>query len=93
MQIMRKRPVRKSKNRLQVAKVIHYIRQKIAVFPHRLKPLIQKTSFKWAIAVTTLVFILINVYIFWGLPNPGNLTSRPAVASTKLLDRNGKLIY
>ena len=93
MQIMRKRPVRKSKNRLQLAKVIHYIRQKVAVFPHRLKPLIYKTNFKWAIAITTLIFILINVYIFWGLPNPGNLTSRPAVASTKLLDRNGKLIY
>ncbi|MEK9200448.1 MAG: transglycosylase domain-containing protein, partial [Patescibacteria group bacterium] len=33
------------------------------------------------------------IYIFWDLPNPRQLTTHPAPASTKLLDRNGKLIY
>ena len=34
-----------------------------------------------------------SVYILWGLPNPLRLTTHPAPASTKLLDRNGKLLY
>jgi len=38
----------------------------------------------------TLALLL---YLFWGLPNPLALTTHPAPASTKLLDRNGKLIY
>ena len=33
------------------------------------------------------------LYLFWDLPNPLSLTTHPAPASTKLLDRNGKLIY
>ncbi len=33
------------------------------------------------------------IYIFWGLPNPLRLTTNPAPASTKLLDRHGKPIY
>lgn len=44
-----------------------------------------------------LVFISIicstGVYLFWDLPNPLTLSSNPAPASTKLLDRHGKLIY
>lgn len=39
------------------------------------------------------LFLIISVYLFWGLPNPLALTTHPAPASTKLLDRNGKLIY
>ncbi|TSC85288.1 MAG: putative penicillin-binding protein [Microgenomates group bacterium Gr01-1014_16] len=34
-----------------------------------------------------------GIYLLWGLPNPMNLTRHPSPASTRLLDRNGKLIY
>ena len=34
-----------------------------------------------------------SVYIFWDLPNPLRLTTNPAPASTKILDRNSKLLY
>jgi penicillin-binding protein 1C len=40
-----------------------------------------------------LVILTINLYIFWDLPDYKNLTSHPAAASTKLLDRQGRLIY
>lgn len=33
------------------------------------------------------------LYIFWGLPNPANLTTHPPDASTKILDRQGRLLY
>jgi penicillin-binding protein 1C len=39
------------------------------------------------------VFLILNFYLFWGLPNPMELTTHPAAASTRLLDRNGKLIF
>ncbi len=39
------------------------------------------------------LFVIFNLYIFWGLPDPRNLTKHPAIASTKLLDRHGQLIY
>lgn len=35
----------------------------------------------------------IGTYFLWGLPNPLRLSTHPAPASTKLLDRNGKLLY
>ena len=31
--------------------------------------------------------------MFWGLPNPMNLTRHPSPASTRLLDRQGRIIY
>jgi penicillin-binding protein 1C len=34
-----------------------------------------------------------GIYFLWGLPNPMNLTNNAPSASTKLLDRKGKLIY
>ena len=34
-----------------------------------------------------------GIWIFWGLPNPMRLTTNPSPASTKILDRKGKLIY
>ncbi len=44
-----------------------------------------------------IVLLLIINYllftIFWGLPNPLRLTTNPAPASTKILDRNSKLLY
>jgi penicillin-binding protein 1C len=45
------------------------------------------------IAVCLGTFAALCLYIFWGLPNPMNLTNNAPAASTKLLDRHGKLIY
>ncbi len=36
---------------------------------------------------------IVGTYLFWDLPNPMRLTTRPAAASTRVLDRHGKLIY
>ena len=46
----------------------------------------------WLLAIGFLV-IASTLYLLWGLPNPTNLTRHPAPASTKLLDRHGRLIY
>ncbi|OGD10416.1 hypothetical protein A2395_04870 [Candidatus Amesbacteria bacterium RIFOXYB1_FULL_47_9] len=40
-----------------------------------------------------ILIIGMSIYLFWGLPNPLNLTRHPSPASTKLLDRHGSLIY
>lgn len=46
------------------------------------------------LVIGLLVFIgVIGTYLFWDLPNPMRLTTRPAAASTRVLDRHGKLIY
>jgi len=37
--------------------------------------------------------IVISVWLFWGLPFPTKLSSEKIPVSTKLFDRNGKLIY
>ena len=47
----------------------------------------------WVIFGAIFLFLVTLVYLFWDLPNPLSLTTHPAPASTKLLDRNGKLIY
>ncbi len=39
------------------------------------------------------VFLALCGYLFWDLPNPMELTTHPADASTRLFDRNGTLIY
>lgn len=39
------------------------------------------------------VFAAAFIYIFKDLPSPTDLTSHPASISTKILDRNGKLLY
>lgn len=44
-------------------------------------------------ALATVGFIVLCFYFFWGLPNPTRLTRIPFPASTKLLDRHGRLIY
>lgn len=41
------------------------------------------------VAVVATVFL----YLFWGLPLPTNLSSEQYPVSTKILDRNGQLIY
>jgi penicillin-binding protein 1C len=40
-----------------------------------------------------IVIMLLALYTFWDLPSPLNLTTNPAPASTKLLDRRGRPIY
>lgn len=39
------------------------------------------------------LFLGFSVWLFWGLPWPGNLTSNQVPVSTKLFDRNGNLLY
>jgi penicillin-binding protein 1C len=37
--------------------------------------------------------LTVGLYLFWGIPFPTRLTSSTIPVSTKILDRNGKLIY
>ena len=39
------------------------------------------------------VIFIVGVYLFWGIPLPTRLTSEIIPVSTKIFDRNGKLIY
>jgi membrane peptidoglycan carboxypeptidase len=39
------------------------------------------------------IILGISVYLFWGIPLPTRLTSETLPVSTKIFDRNGKLIY
>ena len=39
------------------------------------------------------VLISVSLWLFWGLPFPTKLSSDAIPVSTKLFDRNGKLIY
>jgi penicillin-binding protein 1C len=93
MQIMPKRPSKsKSGKKLPSPKFrrfIHLLRTKIIGYKSKLR----KLNKKYLILSLGSVFLILNIYIFWGLPNPGDLTSNPAPSSTKLLDRNGNLIY
>ncbi len=42
----------------------------------------------------TLIFIVLyTIYLFKDVPNPTSLTKNPAPVSTRLLDRNGQLLY
>ncbi len=39
------------------------------------------------------ILISISIYLFWGIPLPTKISSSDIPVSTKLFDRNGKLIY
>ena len=52
-----------------------------------------RTRNTWIVIGAIIVFLIFLVYVYWDLPNPLQLSTHPAPASTKLLDRNGKLIY
>lgn len=54
---------------------------------------IEKIKKHKIIAVSLCAFVILCLYLFWDLPNPMLLTTKPAHASTKLLDRKGQLIY
>ncbi|MEK7155237.1 MAG: transglycosylase domain-containing protein [Patescibacteria group bacterium] len=47
----------------------------------------------WKLLLLLSCSLALLLYILWGLPNPLRLSTHPAPASTKLLDRNGKLLY
>ena len=47
----------------------------------------------WKLFLILSCSLALLLYIFWGLPNPLRLSTNPAPASTKLLDRHGKPIY
>jgi penicillin-binding protein 1C len=52
-----------------------------------------KTRILFVGVLLLLLFTITITYFFWDLPNPRDLTSHPAPVSTKLLDRQGRLIY
>jgi penicillin-binding protein 1C len=39
------------------------------------------------------VVLIVGIYLFWGIPLPTRLASETLPVSTKIFDRNGKLIY
>ncbi len=53
----------------------------------------KKLVFKKRWALIGIVIAAFSIWIFWGLPLPTNLTTQQFPISTKLFDRNGKLIY
>jgi len=80
--------------------------EKVVKKPKKAKVSIKRFSFKFkkfklpkltrrkAILFGTpiLAFVAVSIWLFWGIPAPGNLSDQQAV-STKILDRNGKLIF
>ncbi len=73
------------------AKTKEYKDKLVARFQTKWKFPSGKKRLFWSLGFIFLV--LMSIYIFWDLPNPRELTTHPAPASTKLLDRNGKIIY
>lgn len=53
----------------------------------------KKLILKKRYAIGGGVLLVFLIWIFWGLPLPTNLTTQQFPISTKLFDRNGKLIY
>src|SRR3989344_5313978 len=52
-----------------------------------------KTKYGRKRAIFFSVLIITGAYLFWGIPLPTKLSSPDIPVSTKLFDRNGKLIY
>ncbi|MBI3397032.1 penicillin-binding protein, partial [Candidatus Woesebacteria bacterium] len=52
-----------------------------------------KPSGKIKILLLVLILIVASAWTFWGIPLPTQLTSQELAVSSKLFDRNGKLIY
>lgn len=50
--------------------------------------------YRWPVASVSLIFsLLVLMWFFWGLPAPSRLVNNPPPLTTKILDRNGKLLY
>jgi len=58
----------------------------------KLRPLYTTKRGIKALVYWGVVFI-VGVYLFWGIPLPTRLSSATIPVSTKIIDRNGKLIY
>lgn len=62
----------------------------------RLKPNLKKL-FTTKAGIKGLIYwgviFILGVYLFWGIPFPTRLSSSTVPVSTKIFDRNGKLIY
>ncbi len=57
-------------------------------------PIYTRFATRRYVLLTLIVCLLAYLtYIYWGLPNPHDLTAIPSPASTKLLDRHGRLLY
>jgi len=75
---------------------IQKIKDKILLVGRQIKVSIKtrtQTKKGKVLFVIGLLVIGILVYFFWGMPLPTKLTSSQPAISTKLFDRNGKLIY
>src|SRR6185369_3996280 len=51
------------------------------------------TKRKKIIGILVLLFIIFDFWVFWDLPLPSQLNTNQTPVSTKLFDRNGKLLY
>jgi len=70
----------------QVKKKLKTFKKKLKQYPRR----------KLILILAGIFFILFLVFLIWlfkDVPNPTSLTKSPAPVSTKILDRNGKLLY
>jgi penicillin-binding protein 1C len=74
-------------------KVTQKSKLKIQNYISKIKIKTSKIPKKFLVLSFGFVLCALSFYFFWDLPNPKNLTSHPAPASTKLLDRQGRLIY
>lgn len=91
--------IKKFKNRLGSVQIPNFRR----FFPKKIKGLGNRIKLSWrndkgfkkrfVIALVAGIFIITAVWIFWGLPLPTNLGDDHFAVSTKIFDRNGKLIY
>jgi penicillin-binding protein 1C len=70
--------------------------KKINIIISRLKPRI-KQLFTTRRGIKGLIYwgvlLIVGTYLFWGIPLPTRLTSETIPVSTKIFDRNGRLIY
>ena len=75
---------------------IQAVKDRFASFGRRVKSFVKaktRTKKSKVLFVIGLLAIGILVYFFWGIPLPTKLTSDQPAMSTKLFDRNNKLIY
>ena len=71
-------------------RVMLEVRKKVRMFASSVRA---GKKLSLAIAASLAVFVTFSVWIFWGLPLPGALNQASQPVSTKIFDRNGKLIY
>ena len=86
----KKKPKNLSKKRVRTKQIKKALKP-IKRFKKPRKPKITPLAKKVALALL-IIFAISMVWLFWGTPLPGQLSSQQAV-STKIFDRNGALIY